>query len=431
MEELNEEVVAEVEETNLDFVEAPENDLAEAAEAEAEVDDMSADLDEAVDTKETLETIHDEMGKTVEEGGMSEPEARALEVAVEHLCANIGFSRARKTFPAMEGFADKKDRAHATKVAMEGVADKAKAIGESIMVVIRKILEAIKTFFQSLFNAAVGLKKRANALATKAEGMKDAHAADAKIKAGSFVETLEVNGSFKPDSLTANYKTHVANALLKEDRLAKLKEIATVLELSFAGKDSGPAEEKMGILMGGLTTGTPTTNKALDLQKGDKATELALTFGQKSYYVVANSEASNYKAFIGSSTDAKAVAEVKEVAPLHGQDVAELAKAVSAHLTSYTEAQAKVKIATSTLDDLVNKIKGAVGKENVEMNKVQAIIRGAITLTTGTSKIVRGYDIRVNKAVLDVCAASLAAYGAKKEAKAADAAPADAAAAAA
>lgn len=424
MEELNEEVVAEVEETSLDFVEAPENDLAEAVEAEAEVDDMSADLDEAVDTKETLETIHDEMGKSLDEGGMSEPEARALEVAVEHLCANIGFSRARKTFPAMEGFADKKDRAHATKVAMEGVADKAKAIGESIMVVIRKIIEAIKTFFQSLFNAAVGLKKRADALAKKAEGMKDAHTADAKIKAGSFVETLEVNGSFKPDSLTANFKTHSASAALTTDRTAALKEIAPILEKAFSGKDAGSAVVDLIGFVNKLEIGEDTKNKDLDLAEGDDASELKLTFGQKSIYTVTNAKTGNVKVMLGSTTGFKKTDEVKEVTPLHGGDVAELAAAVSANLETYTKVQEKVKIAVSALDGFVNKVKGVVGKDNADLTAVQAMIRAAVTVTTGTSKIVRGYDIRVNKAVLDVCAASLAAYGAKKEDKAADAAPA-------
>jgi len=119
------------------------------------------------------------------------------------------------------------------------------------------------------------------------------------------------------------------------------------------------------------------------------------------------------------------------VTPLHGGDVAELAAAVSANLETYTKVQEKVKIAVSTLDSFVNKVKGVAGKGNADLSAVQAMIRSAVTITTGTSKIVRGYDIRVNKAVLDVCAASLAAYGAKKEAKAADASPAEPAAAAA
>lgn len=425
MEELNEEVVAEVEETNLDFVEAPENDLAEAAEAEAEVDDMSADLDEAVDTKETLETIHDEMGKTVEEGGMSEPEARALEVAVEHLCANIGFPRSRKTFPAMEGFADKKDRAHATKVAMEGVAEKAKAIGESIMGVIRKIIEAIKTFFESLFNASVGLKKRADALAKKAEGMKEEHADDAKIKAGSFVETLEVAGSFKPAALISNFKAHIASPAVTADRTAALKEIAPILEKAFSEKDSKLAVPALMDFVAKLELGESTKNKDLDLGADDTASELQLTFGQKSIYTVFAGETGNVKVFLDNTTGSKKTEnQEKEVTPLAGKDVAELAGLVGGHLATYTKAQEKVKIATSTLDGFVNKVKGAAGNANINLSEVQTMIRSAVAITTGTSKVVHSYDIRVNKAVLDVCAASLAAYGAKKEDKAADAAPA-------
>lgn len=185
MEELQEEqAVAQATEETTDAGESAETAMLEAVEASAEVDAADVEVEGAVEATQTLDKLADTMEASEEKGGMDETAVAISEVAIESLYKKIGVVR-RKPMPAMETFGSQSTRLKATKVAVENLREAAKAGMEAVLKVLAKIAEAIKKFFEAIWNSTGRLLERAKNLLKKAE----AAPADGK---GETVEGEEV-----------------------------------------------------------------------------------------------------------------------------------------------------------------------------------------------------------------------------------------------
>lgn len=389
LEELNNEpeVAAEV----TDFVEAPENDLADAAADEAQIDSTTADIDEAAATAETLEAVHGEMERSLEEGGMSEPEARALEVAVEHLMTRVGFSKTRKTFPAMESFGNKANRVEATKLAMENISERAKKLWETIVAALRKVWEHVKSFFKGLFNASVGLKKRAEALEKQAKATKGGHGPEGKMISTSSFKILTVDGKIlEGTDVVADYKGHLEEPIFKANRVAIVDKLKTAL--SKITSDTTPEEAAR------------IDEEAAEVirKEANLPDTLNLAFGG-AIFKAENGE-NGFKAAIVIPEKT----EVQEkVEALPSSEVAKLASLVAARMDLYKDGEKTISNAIDKLGTLIKVMTTKTG-EGAEVAKVAAMrIRQANTACVQATSILRGYDMRVATAVLNYAGASL------------------------
>ena len=404
LEGLEEPEVIEAEVT--DFVEAPENDLADAAEAESELDEVNDGIDEAGETGETLEDIHEAMGESLEDGGMPEPEARALEVAVEHMCQRIGFSKRRKAFPAMEGFKEKgADRIKATKVAMEEIKGRISQIWDAIMGALAKAWEHIKTFFKSLVDGAVGLKKRAEALVAKAAHSGESANAGKKVNPSGFGKTLVVNGSVPVnEALVSAYETHIKDTFITADRSSLIAKVAP--EIDKLAESKNPEEDFYAILktLNGGFSGAAPTDKG-NLEADEKATIIGhkLTFGGAEFVAIRNP--TNFRVTI--RTDEKEVTLPKEIEALSSSNVSKVAKLVSAHMATYSKSATAIGESINKISALVSKLKNGKSEDTKSIKYMGMLVRSLNAAVNQTTVLLKGYDVKVGKAVLDYAGASL------------------------
>lgn len=388
-----------------EFAETAEADLIDAAAVEAEHEEIADLVEESSETAETLGEIQEEMGRSVEEGGMSEPEAAALEVAVEHLCSRIGLPK--KSFPAMESFKDKTGRIQATKMAMEEIGEQAKKIWQGIVSWLTKAIEVVKTFFKHVFDAAAKLEARAKKLAADAKGLGDKKiAADAKIKLSSYAKMLNKDGAqIEGADLVAAYKKHtgtnaVAADFVKafndvEGDVVKAIDAGTPEALTKAGEDLADAFAK---IIGGKAEGTVVDELVFNGAK------LSVEFDKSSVSV--------------SLTQGSKKNEAVEAAALQADVAGDLAALVETQLGKYKDAAKAVDTAEKSFAALLAKVKASMSKEKTDAQYVSATLHNLKKLTVDAAAAVKSYDVKIAKGALDIVQSSLA-KAAAPEAKAA------------
>ena len=412
LENLDEPVEAEI----TDFVDAPENDLADAAESESALSEVNDGIEEAAETGETLEGIHEAMGESLESGGMPEPEARALEVAVEHMCARVGFSKRRKVFPAMEGFKEKgSDRIRSTKLAMEEIGAKIKAIGEAIIKAFWTVVDHIKTFFKSLVDGAIGLKKRAEALEAKAKATKSGHGPDGKkVSTSGFGNLLSVDGKFPEGStLVAAYQKHITDAFVTADRSGVIAKATPIID-TMIKEDKLDEEEidKLNQVVESSFTGMEKTSKE---GTDDNVMGYKLTFGGAEFILIKSE--TGPKVAIRTVGDKPEVSDKAEA--LVSTDAAKLAGMVAKHLGTYAGSASKIGESINKLAAQITKIKDGKAKDVNSVKAIGIAVRSLNQAVNQSAVILKSYDVKVAKAALNYVGASL---GGLKQEKAAAAA---------
>ena len=404
-------VVVEAEVT--DFVDAPENDLADAAESEGELTEINDGIEEASETGETLEGIQEAMGESLEAGGMPEPEARALEVAVEHMCTRVGFSSRRKVFPAMEGFKEKgADRINATKLAMEEIGSKIKAIWDAIVAALSKAWEHIKAFFKSLVDGAASLKKRAETLEAKAKATKTGHGVDGKkVSTSGFGKVLTVDSKLVQDgALVAAYEKHVADAFVTMDRSAMISKVASDIEkITAGGEGAKELAETVNAELGKAFGSEETSKEGTDAAEGEKVYGHKLTFGNAEFVYVASK--TNPKVSIRTIGGDVTIPE--QVEALTTEDSGKLAGLVAKHLGTYASSATKVGESINKVTALISKIKNGKSDDINSVKYAGIAVRALNQAVVQSGVVLKGYDVKVAKAALDYVGASLS--GLKQE----------------
>jgi hypothetical protein len=415
-----EEIEGEEQATGLEFVDAPEQDLAAADEAAGDVEEADAGIEAATDTAETLDGMAEKLEGSVEEGGMGEAEADAVEVAVEALCRRVGFPvSARKIHPAMESFekaASAEQRIAATKIAIESIKEKAQAIWKRIVEAVKKAIAHVVSYYDKLRAGCSGLEKRALAVWKKGADIKGTLPADAKVKVSGAIAHEGSTG----ESIASDFKKHVDSAIIKTDRAGMLKKVVGNID-AVVGKDDAAATKAMGDLISSLAVGSASSNRSVPIKNGDSLLEEKLVFGGKSFYTQLEG---SYKArsYVGASHGAKpgAGAEVAALQPAHA---ALLAEAVHNHMkATYTSLETSVRDAKSAAEAILKKVEAAAKEDGSDARHLATATQTAIQMTCVAGVQLRSYDVKVSNDVLNLAAKSLSLVS-TKEAKA-DKAPA-------
>jgi hypothetical protein len=406
-----------------EFLDAPEPEVAEAEAAAGEVERSEAEIDEAADTAETLDDMADRVEETIPEGGLGEKEAEALEVAVEHMLARVGFSaKKRKVFPAMEGFADPATRAQKTKIAVEDMREKAKALIKAIIEAIKKAIEHVKAFFDFSGKAAAKTAARAEEMEKAAKAATGAQKRDA-IKG----EALLVSGGkmLAGNELVSAYKAHTEMPALKNDRIGRLKEVVDNIKKAVESDSVSETAEKF---FGVSQDGKIVTNPDFTVADNQKVFESPLGISDRSLFTVVQipgneaggalkflAQLGGSKAMVGKSTGAK-VPESTDVEPLDAAQAGELAALVNAHMKTYADLTHKVNEAQSAANTAANELSSLAGEGGEEKVKAAgAALRGATNVLLNGSTALRKVDIQIATAAITHIAKSLRTYGAAKE----------------
>lgn len=154
-----------------------EQEIAETAEAFAESEEGSDNVEELGDISEGLESICLSMEACMEDGGLTPQAALFMQHAVQGYTRRLGLNASAIT-PSMESFGGASGQAAATTISMEGIKETVKKIWQAIKNAVMKAIAAVKNFFAKLIGGAKKLKARVESLKArlKSEG--------ADIKAG-------------------------------------------------------------------------------------------------------------------------------------------------------------------------------------------------------------------------------------------------------
>lgn len=433
LEELNTETDADtpVEEVAA-FVDAPENDIADADAAAVDLNTEIERTEAAADTAETLETVAERAEATLPEGGMDEKAVDTLDVAVEQLLNQVGFSKRKsKVFPSLENFAAPGDaRLKNTKLAIESIKERAKEIWQAIVSAIKRAVAYVKQFFTSLLNATKGLEERADDLFKKAEGIKGSQSGKIKSSALLTVDGSALDGA----GVLSAYQKYVNTPVSKADRLADaVKALDDIQALANLGDGQRAAEKAYDDLYALLTLENFGQAKP-HLQDGKVSQELKLGLGQKSLFLVLNAESEKdsgavakllrlgtSRCYVGDASDAKKV-EAAEVTPATSEGVKALTKLVKDHMKRYESMKADVQKLDSASNALLSKL-DKLTKEQGEyvgdaLKAASGAVRGANNVLVSGTASLKSFDVKIAKAALDFAGASLNAYG-KEEKKAA------------
>ncbi len=431
LEELAEDTATPVEEVAA-FVDAPENDLAEADAAAVDMNTEVERTEAAAETAETLETVAERAEATLPEGGMDEKAVDALDVAVEHLLSAVGFpKRKAKVFPSLENFSQAGDaRLKNTKLAIEGIKERAKEIWQAIVSAIKRAVEYVKQFFTSLFNATKGLEQRADSLIKKAEGMKGGQSGTIKGNVLLVADGKLLDGA----GVVSAYEKYANSPIGKANRLQDAaKALEDIQALANAGDAQRAAAKAYDDLYKLLTLENFGEAKP-HLQDGKVTQELKLGLGQKSLFLVLNAAPEKDSSVaakllsLGASRcyvgDATGAGEVKggDVAPASADDVKKLAGLVKGHMKQYESMKADVQKLESASNTLLSKL-DKLNKEQGEYEFIAEALKSASGAIRGTNNVLvsgtaslKSFDVKVAKAALDFAGASLNAYG-KQEKK--------------
>ena len=145
-----------------------ENDLIEAEEESDVVDEGNDEADELVETAEALESYLAVARSAGKQGGWTTQEAAAHELGLNIVMGRIG-ANASFVMPSLESFGSSRERINATTSVENRITETLKKIWEAIKRAVNKVIAFVRKWYLKIADGASRLKKRAEAIRSKAE----------------------------------------------------------------------------------------------------------------------------------------------------------------------------------------------------------------------------------------------------------------------
>lgn len=413
--------------------ESLETELLEVTDSQVEGEVAEAQVDEAVEVAEALESYMVTLSEITKQGGLDRSGAQILSMAVEGLCDRVGLV-SKTQAPALESFGGVSSRVNATQLALEDIKGKAKEIWDNIVKAIKRAIQWVIDHFNKVFGGAEKLKKRAEATA-KAAADTQGTVKDKKLENAGLVKKLHIGGTVSnAPAETARLAALVEgiNKSLDTEIIKKAEELATTMgdpvknAASFdittivppinGGKEVGEAEGfgnagngmmffRSDELPGGLAYVLRTAAKQA---KGAEALELlARTSATITKFDPKAKEVTKADLEVLSTGDAEAIAK----------NVISAADALIAFRKVSDKAAKALKDAVSGGEKAA---KSALDAEDTdgEAKKILNAARGAFAnlpkFVIGGATAVTGYTLSTGKAYLDYVELSLKRYESSK-----------------
>ncbi|QNR51701.1 hypothetical protein Xoosp14_10 [Xanthomonas phage Xoo-sp14] len=369
------------EETGSDSLEA---DLTEVEEAGAEADTDQTNVEQLEDTAEALESIALSLEADAKNGGLDPVAARYAQRAIDFALRPLGPS-AKFSHASLESFGGDSSKQSATLSMEADVKAWLKKVWEAIKRAIAKVRDSIKQLFIKLFAAAPKLKRRADALQTTAKGLEgepkekqltisgniaSGIAIGKKVDAlGETAHALRQRGDWLFDDFfkkTWEYGEAFANALAnwkfdsEKNFDASAKSIANVFEIlpTVTGAKAAAGDKRFQGLEVDRSEAMPG-NQAIFVTCKKQGTTLAAQIDSLASYSV------SVRDFTATPVEVK---EVKISVPNKGE-----IEKVGSEISALAARVSKFNNAFQTVDQLINKVKGAGDKFSTEAEKSEKL----------------------------------------------------------
>ena len=375
-------------------------------------------INDAAETADVLEKMHDALGESLEVGGVSENEVAALDLAVEHLLSSLGFPHNRKkVFPSMEGFKEKgSGRIRSTKIAMENIKENFNKVWAQIIAALRALWSKAKEAFMTILNESERLGKKANAVREKAKHS-TLPPAEVKIKAGHFAKFITINGKFlSAEHIFSAYEKQMNDPLINMDRKKVITDIGNLLKELITESDDKKKEAKeedLFNLMGHATLGV-AGETVPGAKEGYIVQQYKLPFGGYVFSTSTSEGTGMLSLELNANTDKPDLPE--EIPALDVHDIDKLMSMVSIQVSKYKVALTHLNHSFNQISTMVDSVKNVASEEDVKVssrvfnNITSAIIRSALLL--------RKYDLKVSSSLIDYSISSLSTHGDSRDIKA-------------
>lgn len=195
-------------------VDSLETELTDVAQAEQELQVADAETEEAVETKEAMESMIFALESAMQTGGLDRNGAAVLAVATDHMLNRMGYPVHGRGKTSLESFGGAGSRQQATRVALEGLKAKVKEIWDAIIKALKDGWKKVKDFFLKIFGGAEKLEARAKALAERVNGLTGS-AKEKDFEDERVAKALWMSGGGEIKTGSANLKT-VATTVYSE-----------------------------------------------------------------------------------------------------------------------------------------------------------------------------------------------------------------------
>lgn len=420
--------------------------ILEVQEAAAPVAETETAIDELTEVAEGLEEIADAVEAAVEDGGLATGAAEMLTLATESYTRRLGLESA--PVASLESFGGASNRLQATRVSLEGLRETVENIWNAIKQQITKWINALRDYYQRVWAAAPKLRKRAEELKAKIDGLDGKSPKEKKVAAGGIVKALHISGKF-PADLGAEIKKFGAliDTMIKDGNKNNVKfaeDVATaaagfdaekgVATVTALMKDINAKFTKHGSGVGGKLTAVTGDDRFGKDQTVERTAEMP--GGKAVFFTSRTSASADAKAFgadvIASSSVkvlpvakkepdlANAEMEVLDIAAMRA--VCEAVVGVADSIESYKRAFEDADKAKSKLieagDKMAKTIKSAKelqGDDKAAANAVFKMLQALPRVITATGDVAVTQGLNVSKAALAAVEKSLGQYGKKED----------------
>lgn len=405
-----------------------ETELAEVVSEQVEGDAAQAATDEAVETSEALESMILALEAAVQNGGLDKAGAAVLNVGLESIYGRVGLVP-KKPRPALENYGGASSRQGATQMALEGIKEEAKRIWEAIKAAIKKAIDWVVGYWNKFFGAAEKLKKRADALASRA-GSTNGKVKESTFEDERLVKALHIGGKVPASVDLAKNVFTTAEALFKAYD-SSVVQGGNNLVSSFEKLDAKAAKDSLNVMVtpvgGSSKVGNPEGEGFGAAAGADlfRSTELPGGKAILTYVPLAtddgiNNSAGQLKAggVMGDfNPKAKEVSggKLTTLSPADAEKIAEIVADIAGALAGFrdksgkgTELQKKMLAAADKLEKAASDEKAGEGKDNLKY--FQKLASNTAKLFNQPYVGFSTYALQVCKAILDYVELSLKQY---------------------
>lgn len=206
-----------------------DSDAVERQEEEGQIEDLETAIEEAVEDLDTLDEIKDVMEGSAEAGeGMSPEGAEVAEIAVEAICARLGF-RNTKVMPSLESFGSSSSRLAATRISVEAIGERIKQGWEAVKKAIKSLFDMVADFIYKHLTAAGRLPKVVADLSKKVNDFKEGQLKSKVFANEAIAKSFALSNSLKYTDVNyfvTEQNIRLANSLeLQKNCETSLKEL--------------------------------------------------------------------------------------------------------------------------------------------------------------------------------------------------------------
>ena len=229
MEEIENEVPVDQQEA-ADTAVAVADETAEIQQENTEIGTTVAQVEDAVQAGDELESIGEVASEAVESGeGLSEESAEMASIAIESIRHRLGFRDATRLVPATESFGNVNTRLMSTKLVVETIGETIKKIWLAIKATFARLWEKVKGFIAKLFNSTAMMQKHVDGLLAKAKAL-PAEYAPVKDKISSGAKAFSVEGKANFGTVEQIIKNAELLVIVSSEISGKQKEISAVAQ---------------------------------------------------------------------------------------------------------------------------------------------------------------------------------------------------------